>query len=134
MKSIYISKVADIDNINNQKIKERALQSPESPVTKHYIAYDGNEEIGFLSLDITENEDYLVLYEIYIEPSLRNKGIGTTLLKLIEHKAKELNYKQIYLRPEPLDKDLSRDQLIDWYVKKGYKHRPDVNEELYKRI
>jgi GNAT superfamily N-acetyltransferase len=131
---IYIKITDNPSNISDHQLRDKALHSSKATYTKHYIAYDYSDEIGFLSLDIIPNTDYLILYEIYVKPHLRRRGIGTELLKLVERHARELDYKYVFVRPQPMEENISKDHLITWYLNNGFIVKDKVPDELYKLI
>lgn len=70
-----------------EEIKEIGLDNT-------YI-YDDGIVKGMARFSI--NNDEVQFNELYIEPFFQNEGIGSALMDFVEQKAKELNYKKIFL-------------------------------------
>jgi GNAT superfamily N-acetyltransferase len=116
------------------ELQARMLQSPKAPHTHHYVAIEDGSEIAFVALDRIPDVDYLVLYEIFVRPDCRGKGLGSRLLGEVEGVAKALGYDKITLSPWPLEQGYSEEKLVAWYKRHGYAERPDCPTELEKSI
>jgi predicted N-acetyltransferase YhbS len=73
-----------------------------------YVACDNNKVIGNIMYSKSKvvngnaiNEDLICLGPISVLPEYQNKGIGTLLINKTIEKAKELNYKGIFLYGNP---------------------------------
>lgn len=75
-----IVEVADSRTVVNYSLRDRALASSRGCYTKHYIVYDQDSEVGFLSVDPRPDLNLLVIYEIFVMPQIRGRGIGTRVL------------------------------------------------------
>lgn len=120
--------------VKSDSLRARAEKSSKSAYTHHYLVYDEDSEVAFLSLDIRPNVDYLVLYEIFVKPELRHQGIGSRLLLETEKLAKNLGLWRIILNPEPFERNFSREALVNWYRKKGYVTAEQCPIELEKHL
>ncbi|RZN20036.1 hypothetical protein CWO90_34695 [Bradyrhizobium sp. Leo121] len=74
--------------------------------THHYVAIEDGLEVAFLALDQIPGVDYLVLYEIFVRPKYRRRGIGSRLLRKVEELAAGLGYERITLSPSPLEQGI----------------------------
>jgi len=119
---VYIIDCSDIAKnlIIQDDIKSRMQESSIAKYTKHFLAINNNTALVFLSFDIIPDEEYFVLYEIYVSSEFRGEKVGTFVLKMVENFAQKLGYIKIVLRPSPLDKDTKEEPLIKWYEKCGY--------------
>jgi predicted GNAT family acetyltransferase len=129
-----LREITDALVVHNQEIKARAESSSKSNWTKHYVAVDLSEEMGFISVDIVPNTDRLVLYEIFIPLSKRGNGYGAKLIAEVERKAIELGLNEIRVCPCPLDKDFAEHRLREWYKRQGYIELPEPVSEFTKRL
>ncbi len=86
-------KVIDIEQAIGGRGKKKILVT--------FIALEGEELLGTVSLKIHDMETRLDLTPwlagLYVVESRRKQGIGTTLVKVIERKAKELSVRKLYL-------------------------------------
>jgi len=126
--------IATPESIASLGIRKRAETSSKSLHTKQYVVIENGLEVGFLSLDIRPNADYLVLYELFVPKEYRCQGIASRTLNEVEKVAKSLKYKKITLTPSPLGNVYSRSELISWYKKRGYIERQECPSELEKYI
>jgi ribosomal protein S18 acetylase RimI-like enzyme len=125
----------DVDErCDDVELHTRMLQSPKARHTHHDVATDDGSEVAFLALDQIPDVDYLVLYEIFVRPGCRGRGIGSCLLGEVERLAAALGYAKITLSPWPLEQGYPEAKLIAWYKRHGYVERPDFPTELEKSI
>ncbi|ARX32867.1 N-acetyltransferase [Proteus mirabilis] len=127
IKSIEPNQVRD--NCLKERIKEAS-----SCKTTEYIAFMNGVEAGFLSLEYWASTSSACIYEIYVLPEYKEKGIGKELLTFAEKKAIQLECNYIQLIPHPLDSNTKLHKLISWYEKHGYKKDNTSNEYWIKSL
>lgn len=126
--------ITNSEDLVNEEIRNRAMSSPKAKNTKHYVAKESGNEIGFVAIDANPNVEYLVLYEIFVPRNLRKKGYGSTLLVEVESMAKILKYRKVTVNPEPFERDYPKSQLIKWYKSQGYCEMASGTGELEKVV
>lgn len=126
--------LANLESVDSFEIRKRSEASSKSQHTKQYFIVENDLEVGFLSLDIRPNVDYLVLYEIFVLQKYRCQGVASRTLAEVEQFAKSLKYKKITLSPSPLENEQSKPELICWYKKRGYVESQECPSELEKYI
>ena len=83
----------------------------------YYIALENDEVVGGIGLARFEfYDDCAELQKLYLADSVKGSGIGYTLISMIEDKARELGYKQMYLETHT-----NLAAAIHVYEKSGYK-------------
>lgn len=122
------------EHLENEAIRNRAKSRSRAMSTHHYVAKESGNEIGFVAIDANQNVEHLVLYEIFVPPNLRLKGIGTKLLVEVEAMAKELGYKKVTVNPEPFEQDYPKSKLVEWYKSHGYREIASGTKELEKFV
>jgi ribosomal protein S18 acetylase RimI-like enzyme len=108
------------DNIQSEELRNRAGRNPATDHRLRFLLLQNKQEVGYLSFDLWPSENYIVLYELYILSEFRRKGIGTTVLNKAEKIGIDLGNSLILLKPEPLSADITKTDLINWYIKIGY--------------
>lgn len=88
-----------------------------SPTVGNLRLTNGQTTIG--ELTFTSSNDKMLIEEIFVKPSYRERGFGTRLLKMAEEIAAEHNLRQICLKPSPID-NVNLEALKDWYRRRGY--------------
>lgn len=126
--------IENIQDLRDEEIKERVALNSKAKNTKHYVAKEKNYDVGFVSLDINPDIEYLILYEIFVPRHLRKKGYGSRLLAEIEGLAANLGYKKVSVNPKPFEEDRTRAQLVEWYQKHGYSEMTTGTGELEKVV
>ena len=126
--------VTNPEDLVNGEIRNRARSSPKAKNTKHYVAKENGNEIGFVAIDANPNVEYLVLYELFVPRNLRKRGYGSTLLAAVESMAKNLKYRKVIVNPEPFEQDYPKSQLIVWYKRHGYCGMTSDTGELEKAV
>ena len=93
-------------------------------------------EVAFVSLDRwpEPQTNPMVVYEIYIQKDRRRKGIGTGVLSEIENLAIREGFTKLRLRPSPLDRETSESELVNWYLRHGYKWAATTSNEMEKEL
>ena len=102
-------------------LRERIKTGGKTQYTEHYVLYRGNEEVGFLAVDLFPPPQPCILYEVFVLPTARNCGIGSHLVAAAEGMARNVGYKQIRLHAKTLDpENTPQDWLEQWYIHRGY--------------
>lgn len=99
-----------------------------------FLAMEGSDEAGFLSYEDRSDERLGFIYEIFVLPPFRNRGVGTYLLQQAEKYAIELNCNVARLKPFALDNDTDQIQLMAWYKSMGYFPIENDPEHLQKPL
>jgi ribosomal protein S18 acetylase RimI-like enzyme len=121
-----------LGNVISPDIRARA-ESAMGLRTSQYLAYEDNEEVGFLSVDRFPETDSLDICAIFVFTAQRDKGFGTGLLARAEKLAREEGFRCVKLNAAP-DDDISKSKLIEWYIKRGYQRNPDIDDDLALRM
>jgi Acetyltransferase (GNAT) family len=74
---VQIIEVADLHTVVNDALCDRAVRSSRGHYTKHFVVSDQGGEVAFLSLDPRLDPNLLVIYEIFVVPEIRRRGVGT---------------------------------------------------------
>jgi len=123
---------SEIDSIKSEYMK-RIAQSRTS-VTKFFIACFGNQEVGIISIDQYKPPLPLYVYFIYVECKFRKMGVGTKLLEFAEQMAISRGNPSVLLQPHEVESDVSFQELIQWYIRKGYSWKEDDPKRMEKLI
>lgn len=127
--SLDIQQSVSIDS----ELEERLKNCPYKEGRARYLVTKSDVQIGILLFDLYY-EDAAVLYEIFIRSPLRRKGLGTRVLKYAEAIAQEKGFRILQLLPRSLDKDLSDENLREWYSRQGYRPSKLQEDLLEKEI
>jgi GNAT superfamily N-acetyltransferase len=108
--------------------KERTFSRPElqtladanplAPGRKQYRVQVDQQDAAHLSFD-TFWEDQLNLYEMFVAEFFCGSGIGSECIRFAVDLARELGKPRFTVRPTPLSGQ-SKDDLIAWYVHRGF--------------
>ena len=101
------------------ELRARADRTTWTENRLQYVVYQDGDQVAFLSFDLPFEEG-LVLYELFVTKEHRRRGIGSALIQEAERIASSRGYSQLVVRPEPLFKDMSMEQLIRWYEERGF--------------
>jgi predicted GNAT family acetyltransferase len=129
-----LQNVTNPEDLVNLEIRNRAISSSKAKNTKHYVAKESGNEVGFVAIDANPNVEYLVLYEVFVPRNLRKKGFGSKLLAEVESMAKNLGYRKVTVNPEPFEQDHPKGQLVEWYKRHGYREMASGAGELEKAV
>lgn len=80
--------------------------------------------------DIFDKADALI-YSLYVNTAYRKQGVATKLLQLAEQQAKLNGVQVIALE---FDKEESKNFVLDWYLREGYKPFYEESNLLIKKL
>jgi GNAT superfamily N-acetyltransferase len=118
----------------NAALAERARHAPSSPISRLFRVRADGEEAGLVVLDVWCRSDEVVLYELYIDPKHRHRGIGSGTLKAVEGYARSLGRRTVKLIPHSLDPTVKDTVLIEWYRSLGYSWERGLESCLVKAV
>jgi len=126
--------IEECSEIKEASLSNRCKKSSKGEFTKHYLVNSSKEEIAFVSLDINQSLEYVVLYDLLVPFHKRHSGFGSSALREVEELISNLGFKKIVLNPEPYERNYPKEKLISWYKSKGYKFTQNGTCEMEKDI
>jgi GNAT superfamily N-acetyltransferase len=116
-------------------VRMRAWRSSAGCLTRKYVAVHKGEDVGYVALDWLPPEYVvgLLLYEMWVLPSARHRGIGGRILVAVEERARISGYQKVSLVARSLE-EYPQAALIDWYRSHGYTRtvcNQDGMEEIF---
>lgn len=85
-----------------------------------FVAVDQGVEMGMLSYEDRSNTVLAFVYEIFVLPQFRRRGVAAMLLSYAEAFAARQHCQVVRLEPRPLDEAPDLSQLESWYMRAGY--------------
>lgn len=131
LEGIQIAELADPCTVVNQVLRDLAMRGSRGGNTKHYVVYDQGSEVAFLSIDPRPDLNMLVIYQIFVLPEIRRRGVGTRVLLAAENMAMGAGFPSVRLLPTALgyppgrERDRETANLIKWYERHGYRATAD---------
>lgn len=99
-----------------------------------FVAVDNGIEMGMLSYEDRSDTALAFIYEIFVLPQFRRRGITNMLLSHAEAFAVGQHCQLVRLEPRPLDETPDMSQLETWYVRAGYLRSPDYPSLMEKSL
>lgn len=112
----------------SSELQARANDNPLTDARKQYRVWLGDQEAAYLSFDVFWPEE-INLYEIFVVSELRDHGIGSACIRFAVDLTKQLEKPRLTVRPKPLSGQ-SKDDLVAWYVRRGFTPMTDDPELL----
>lgn len=106
-------------DIQDDTLRARAKRA-HCALSKEFIAMVNDIEVGFLSYEICKSRSLGYIYEIFVLPCHRRKGVATYLLKAAEEYSFFMGRSIIRLKPYALDEETNTEKLFLWYSRNGY--------------
>ncbi len=132
---IDLTAISTSESLGHTALKRRMDQAPRTPQTAHFRATLRGEEVGFVVLDLPEHSADVVLYELYVNPNTRGRGMGSEILRTVEDFAWRLQRPRVLLRPRQIDPDsMTNSELATWYAERGYVPAPSEGVLLQKVV
>lgn len=107
------------NKIQDQLLRYRA-QRAHGGRSLEFVALDQGIEMGMLSYEDRSDSALAFVYEIYVLPQFRKRGVATRLLSHAEVFAVRQQCQVMRLEPRPLDESTHLCQLVFWYMRAGY--------------
>ena len=112
--------------LNRKKINELFKHAPKKKYVQIFTAEKNGKLIGYVIYNKAFSVELSGLYgeidEIYINPSYRNRGIGTSFIDWIKKYSIKKNFKMLYLVTTLNNKNAQR-----FYRRLGFKKMPHLN-------
>jgi len=106
----------EADLLNGQRVDTAIIETMLADTNTTLLKYTEDDQIiGCVSLEKTDDHAYLGM--LTVNPALQTKGIGRSLLEAAEHYASQLGCTVIEMTVITV-----REELIDWYIRRGYKN------------
>jgi len=81
---------------------------------------------------VVENNDYIILYNIVVDPDSRGQNIGTDFMNALKSYADSVN-KAVYLNPES-NSTRKTNKLTKWYEGLGFKNKPKTDFTVMEKL
>jgi GNAT superfamily N-acetyltransferase len=93
--ALQIVEIVDSRTVANDALRDRAVCSSRGLYTKHYVVYDQGSEVAFLSVDPRPDLNLLVIYEIFVVPEIRHRGMGNRAILSVENLARHTGFPRV---------------------------------------
>ncbi len=87
----------------------------DDPNTTSFVAEIKENIIGYARMKVNQEQNRCYLESLYVLPEFQGKGIGTDLLKMVEQKALQFSFNQIWLGV--MEQNAPS---LEWYKKLGF--------------
>jgi len=137
--ALQIVQLVDSHSVANEALRDRAVSSSRGQYTKQYVVYDQGNEVAFLSVDPRPDLNLFVIYEIFVVPEIRFRGMGTRVLLAAENLARQAGFPRTRLVPRALgnppgeERERQTAKLIEWYERHGYRAAADSGLEEWQK-
>ena len=111
-----ISEFFDPLELGSNSLRERAQQAKVNR-SRQFVALEDEIEVAYFSLDDRSDIGTGVLYEVFVLPQYRNRGLGTLLVKFAEGITRSIGCVRMRLSPRTFDAPVDQVWLESWYIK-----------------
>lgn len=111
----FILKQDQINYMLEQMYSIAQLEKDINNGVQYFVAYEGEEPVGFAGAALNFEPDVLQLHKIYVLPRLKGTGVGKKLL--INVRGWGLEHQQKYIR---LTVNRNNKEAIGFYQKQGF--------------
>ena len=117
--------------VKNQSIYERVNRQAAAG-TSQFLIHVNRTEAGYLAFIHRPDIKTGVLYEVFVLPEFRCRGIGTRLVAYAENMSQHAGYSRVRLDACAFDASVTEAWLRSWYQKFGYTVASDGTGEYEK--
>jgi GNAT superfamily N-acetyltransferase len=110
------------------ELQARAKGNPWKKGRKQYRVWLGESEAAYLSFDVFW-DDRVNLYEIFVAAEFRGRGVGIECIRFAIKLTKELQKPRLTVQPGDIGGQ-SKDELRQWYIRRGFNPVKDEAELL----
>jgi GNAT superfamily N-acetyltransferase len=115
---IRLEELGRVRAFGSPELQTRADGNPLAPGRKQYRVWLGDREAAYLSFDVFW-PNQINLYEVFVASEIRNRGVGSACIRFAIGLTKELAKPRLTVLPTPLS-DMSENDLIAWYLRRGF--------------
>ena len=130
---IKIEQRSSPEDIQNPLLRYRA-QRGHGGRSIEFVAVDHGIEMGMLSYEDRSDTALAFVYEIFVLPQFRKRGVAAMLLSYAEAFAVRQQCQVVRLEPRPLDEAPDLSQLESWYMRAGYLRSAEYPELMEKPL
>ena len=127
-----ILKISSSSELREPILRERLERGYCSRLQGFFASHNG-KETGLLLHEDWSGRKSSLIYEIFVLPSFRRKGLGALLLICAEQYAIQLGCDVIRLKPHAIAQEPDDITLKNWY-EKNYQPCADINEFMKKYL
>ena len=128
-----ILKISSSSELREPILRERLERGYCSRLQGFFASHNGKETGLLLHEDWSDRKSGLI-YEIFVLPSFRRKGLGALLLICAEQYAIQLGCDVIRLKPHAIAQEPDNITLKNWYGKNNYQPCADNHEFMTKYL
>ena len=133
--TITLEPAATSDEFETAGLRSRAEKAPRMGTTHLFRVMSEGAEAALVVLDIHEEAECIILYEIYLCSDRRNRGLGNKVLSAVEMYVTASGRACLEVWPRSLDRSNRSDaQLVRWYRRHGYRPTGAGSERLRKML
>ena len=121
------------EEIQDPLLRSRA-QRGHGGRSLEFVAVDQGVEMGMLSYEDRSDTALAFVYEIFVLPQFRKRGVAAMLLSYAEAFAVRQQCQVVRLEPRPLDEAPDLSQLESWYMRAGYLRSAEYPELMEKPL
>lgn len=126
-------KIETPSEVSNKELRGLIARA-QSKISSEYVLLINGLESGFISYENWSDKSLGFIYEIFVLPCFRGKGLGSKLLLYAEELANKSGATRLELKVNAFDGTISRGQLVSWYIRNGYGLKIEEPEKLEKII
>lgn len=134
MPSVKLEPAARQGGFSHPVLQARVQHAPGGPGSHLFRATLDGVEVALVALDVFPGSEGVVLYELYVSPDHRRKGVGTAIISAVESYARGLGRVCVKLLPRSLAPHITDQQLARWYERLGYSREEGAWDLLVKRV
>lgn len=130
---LEIHPVKNLTKIENIKLQFRAEGAISEKFLPFLLLLDG-KEAAFLAFEDWSDQSLGFIYEIYVLPEFRHKGLGNELLEYAEELCITLGCDHLELEANNIEPAVNKDTLVSWFSRKGFTKAESNTERMTKPV
>lgn len=130
---IEIREIGRPDELQDELLRQRGTRCRKDN-SQQFIVTVGGCEAGFMSIDQRPELRCTVIYEIFVLPKFRCRGLASSRIQMAEALARSVSHSRTVLSPHSLDSNTDQRWLQQWYERKGYKPIGEYSTEFEKQL
>ena len=128
-----ITELSNPAHLIDASLRERAQQAKVAR-SRQFVAREDGIESAYLSFENRSDINTGVIYELFVLPQYRNRGLGSALVCFAERITRSIGCGRVRLSPRAFDASVDQNWLESWYAKQGYALASDGTTEFEKSL